>query len=191
MIILYLLFLDYDRVTRTELVEEVEKSLEILNSMETIHVARSCAHLVHEMLQAAKMSAANRARRRDDDNHGATREPDPALLLPRTAMPSHPSVANQGELLSSLIDFDPLGDFAGLGDLNMYLNGSAAETFSSAVPPRLQGDQPGALFGGANMFANSIDFLRGTENGVWTGVFPPVDSDAHDPFRAFFADTWT
>ncbi|KIX05571.1 uncharacterized protein Z518_06443 [Rhinocladiella mackenziei CBS 650.93] len=202
MIILYLLFWDFDRVTRTELIEEVEKSLEILNSMDTIYVARSCSHLIHEMLQIAKKPPRSYASQHRLTNlpaiHNASSaraNPGPGDKLtandlgesPRNIM-LHPSATTQSELLNSLIDFDFLGDFAGLGDLNMYLNGSGGE-LPFDVPHDLQ-EQQNSRLGNAPMFADSVDFVRGTENGVWMGVSPEVESDIHDPFGALHPDSW-
>ncbi|KAK5129288.1 hypothetical protein LTR08_003618 [Meristemomyces frigidus] len=64
MIILYLILMDFSKVTGQELIADVEKSLEILTAMEQVVVARRCAELTKEMIDVAKRHLADASRRR-------------------------------------------------------------------------------------------------------------------------------
>lgn len=210
MIILYLLFLSYTKVSSTDLIADVEKSLEILNSMDTIYVARSCANLIQEILQIAKTQAEPGSSTQEEWAQAASvldvttsrrdqyASSNPASL--RAILPV-PQPAVEGELLGSLIDFDLLGDFAGLGDLNIYLNGFSGEAHTATAtgqhqqrqqqPQQHQDEQGNVPYcGNTGMFADQGNFLREGEDGVWMGFSPGLESDTQDPLSVFLPDTW-
>lgn len=54
MLVLYVILIDYPHVSKCELIQDVEKSLEILHAMNNVKVARRCADLILEVLEVAK-----------------------------------------------------------------------------------------------------------------------------------------
>jgi hypothetical protein len=170
MIILYLILLNYDNVPADALIQDVEKSLEILRSMGTVHVAHRCSQLISEVLEIAK---AQIARRRQEA--GAAPRPSASQssaaaaasvnenLQPATGgnyqpeLNSHETTAGVfgEEVLTSLIDFNLLGDFAGLGDMRAFFNSTNGA-----------GSGPGqGIEGDLSSFGAQND-LHGGEDGV-------------------------
>lgn len=85
MIILHLILHDFPRVPAGELVEDVEKSLEIFSAMESVIVARRCSELTREMLSVAKRYIHGRGQHKQGeptaDRFGAV--PDKLMSSPR------------------------------------------------------------------------------------------------------------
>ncbi|KAF3390529.1 hypothetical protein F1880_009314 [Penicillium rolfsii] len=70
MILLHLVLSDYPSLPDDDLLEDVEKSLEIFKSMDDIIVARRCAEMLREVLDVAKTFLARR-RRGENNNLGS------------------------------------------------------------------------------------------------------------------------
>jgi hypothetical protein len=66
MILLHLVLSNYPGLPDDELLEDVEKSLEIFSSMDDIMVARRCTEMIREVLEVARTCLARR--RRQDHN---------------------------------------------------------------------------------------------------------------------------
>lgn len=62
MILLHLILSNYPGLPDDELLEDVEKSLEIFQSMDDIVVARRCAEMLREVLEVARTCLARRGR---------------------------------------------------------------------------------------------------------------------------------
>lgn len=54
MLVLYAILINYQPVSRVDLIHDVEKSLEILRAIEHITVAKRCAFLIREVLEVAE-----------------------------------------------------------------------------------------------------------------------------------------
>jgi len=63
MIILHLILLEFPKVSGEELIDDVEKSLEIFEAMRSVIVARRCAELTREMLGVARRYLQDRRHR--------------------------------------------------------------------------------------------------------------------------------
>lgn len=62
MILLHLILSNFSGLPDDELLEDVEKSLEIFSSMDNIIVARRCAEMIREVLEVARTCLARRQR---------------------------------------------------------------------------------------------------------------------------------
>jgi hypothetical protein len=74
MILLHLVLSNYPGLPDDELLEDVEKSLEIFSSMDDIIVARRCAEMLREVLEVARTCLARR-RRHDQRQAGQSQNP--------------------------------------------------------------------------------------------------------------------
>ncbi|KAF7526558.1 hypothetical protein PCG10_003949 [Penicillium crustosum] len=73
MILLHLILSNYPGLPDDELLEDVEKSLEIFSSMGDIIVARRCAEMLREVLEVARTCLARRRRSPHRPNHSQDR----------------------------------------------------------------------------------------------------------------------
>lgn len=54
MLVLYVVLINYPHVSSAELIQDVEKSLDILHAMDNVKVAKRCANLISEVLEVVK-----------------------------------------------------------------------------------------------------------------------------------------
>lgn len=136
MIILYLILLNFNEGDTKDLVKDVEKSLEILGSMDEVHVANRCARLISEVLDIAKKQISSRKAQADASLILAFSDPgvNPATAREQRGdpVPMASEAALDGEVLSNLVDFNLLGDFAGFDDLNYFFGGGHEMSAGSA-----------------------------------------------------------
>ncbi|KAJ5857437.1 transcriptional regulator family: Fungal Specific TF [Penicillium solitum] len=88
MILLHLILSNYPGLPDDELLEDVEKSLEIFSSMGDIIVARRCAEMLREVLEVARTCLARRRRSPHGPNHTQDRSQSQSQSqLPRLGGP--------------------------------------------------------------------------------------------------------
>ncbi|CAI7564925.1 unnamed protein product [Penicillium palitans] len=88
MILLHLILSNYPGLPDDELLEDVEKSLEIFSSMGDIVVARRCAEMLREVLEVARTCLARRRRSLHEPNHSQDRSQSQSQSqLPRLGGP--------------------------------------------------------------------------------------------------------
>ncbi|CAI7607312.1 unnamed protein product [Penicillium discolor] len=88
MILLHLILSNYPGLPDDELLEDVEKSLEIFSSMGDIIVARRCAEMLREVLEVARTCLARRRRSPHGPNHSQDRSQSQSQSqLPRLGGP--------------------------------------------------------------------------------------------------------
>ncbi|KAJ5510662.1 transcriptional regulator family: Fungal Specific TF [Penicillium expansum] len=101
MILLHLILSNYPGLPDDELLEDVEKSLQIFSSMGDIIVARRCAEMLREVLEVARTCLARRRRSAHRPNHSQDRSQSQSQL-PRLGMPytSSTGILNSSEASS-------------------------------------------------------------------------------------------
>ncbi|KAK4869906.1 hypothetical protein LT330_005630 [Penicillium expansum] len=101
MILLHLILSNYPGLPDDELLEDVEKSLQIFSSMGDIIVARRCAEMLREVLEVARTCLARRRRSAHRPNHSQDRSQSQSQL-PRLGMPytSSTGISNSSEASS-------------------------------------------------------------------------------------------
>jgi hypothetical protein len=131
MILLYIILLNYDKVPGEELLRDVEKSHEILQSMEEASVARRSAALMLEVIEVAKTYLAQRrvsmqlssmhsyppqfgmGVNGESDGHGVDHSAmDQTTHWQRTLFAEDFLGLRRVDMLSTLIDPNILGEFA-------------------------------------------------------------------------------
>lgn len=165
MIILYLILLNFNKGDSEVLLQDVEKSLEILESMDKVHVAHGCAQLISEVLNIAKNQILSRKAQADAPliptfsdpsvNANSTQEPLGDTIQTTEASDG----AFDGEILSNLVDFNLLANFAGFTDLD-YFSGAGK---MPAVPNIMR---PGAYDNHGYPLVDAQGYLQGGEDGV-------------------------
>lgn len=164
MIILYLILLDFNKGDSEVLVEDVEKSLEILGSMDKVHVAHGCAQLISEVLDIAKKQISSRKAEaavitlsNPSVNANPTQEPlEGGINLTREASEG----AFDGEILSNLVDFNLLDNFAGFSNLDYFFGEGGKRPVDATVM------RPGAYDSDGYPLIDAQDYLQGGEDGV-------------------------
>lgn len=134
MIILYIILLNYTKITGDELLHDVEKSREILLAMEEANVAQRSAKLIGEVLEVAKTYISQRrisntqfpenssfrlSGAHDDQNQSELDNYDISALnnfldndWSRTLFAHNLPGSSRGDILATLIDPTILQDFA-------------------------------------------------------------------------------
>lgn len=88
MLVLYVVLINYPHVSSEELIRDVEKSLDILNAMDNVKVAKRCASLISEVLEVVK-----RQPRTFQDIHNESEEKTgSATNMTHSGRPHHDSV---------------------------------------------------------------------------------------------------
>lgn len=135
MIILYLILLDPEKFDSAALIRDVEKSLEILRTMDSVHVARRCFQLISEVLEIAKAQVAQRRTEPQPQAPGALDQPLLNDVMPdlnngkeQQNYLQDPVIDYMGELqdnpaLTNLIDFSLLEGFTGFGNTSDFGRG--------------------------------------------------------------------
>lgn len=187
MIILYLILLNFEKVDAEVLVDDVEKSLEILRAMDEVHVAKGCVKLISEVLDIAKKQILNRQ---------AQADASPVLCSPETSVNRNRTQGQQdetlertsgglfnGEILSNLIDFNLLSNFAGFADMNNFTS------IPGNVPMGLDVTRSDDCNESSYPYLDTQYFLEGGEDGVLLEVSPRPDleSDLLGTFNDIFS----
>lgn len=158
MIILYLVLMDFAKVTGEELLTDVEKSLEIFTAMKHVVVSRRCAELTKEMLMVAKKHLSDA-----QQGEGLEQPLAPDLSLA------------PGE---NLPDNDPWVQDSLTEILNRSLPGwEKADALANLYDPDILEDFTLSVGGEISSVDSVIDFLRASTNEANTnsswGIYEP------------------
>jgi len=192
MIILYVIPLRHCRADDEDLIGDVEKSLEILKSMDVVHVPHGCAQLISEVLEITKQQISSR---KVGPELRTSAYPAVAPFAPPIPNPGgyRDRVVNPDGEISGLaqagpsegdhpinpVDFNFALDLQGFPDLDTILNDVNQMHMQSIVP------QPCEIADGIYPHMGSGDFLRGGEDGVLSNVSPGMDSEIFGPSMHF------
>lgn len=187
MIILYLILLNFEKVNAEVLVDDVEKSLEILRSMDKVHVAKGCVKLISEVLDIAKKQILSRQAQADVSP--VLRSPEMSMNRNRTHGQQDEALARtscglfNGEVLSNLIDFNLLSDFAGFADMNNF------SSIPGNVPMESDATRSDDCNESSYPYLDTQYFVEGGEDGVLLDVSPRPDmeSDLLGTFNDIFS----
>lgn len=189
MILLYVVLSSIQPGPEDDLLQDVEKSLEIFNAMDMIVVARRCAEITKEVLDIARKSVQERR----EQDRASRREESTAEIVTRDVRPTPPDatmhtlpdfefdITNEDvfditreDLLAGLVDCNLMDGFMDFG--SSFMDESDPDPVAAAR------QMPATASGEGN-----FQRYRMGNDGVLGGAFPRPDGTVQDSYHRF---TW-